>query len=152
MSGGGSIPFEALRYGLTVHANELNPVASVILKATLDYPARFGRSLVDEIRKYGSMWCDNVRQRLQRFYPLASPDERIFAYLWARTVACPVTGKPVPLSPNWWLQKRADPIALRLVADPNADQCRFEIASGRAACSTAKPDSGTVRQGTGLSP
>jgi adenine-specific DNA methylase len=36
MSGGGSIPFEALRYGLTVHANELNSVASVILKATLD--------------------------------------------------------------------------------------------------------------------
>ncbi|HKM54152.1 MAG TPA: DUF1156 domain-containing protein, partial [Isosphaeraceae bacterium] len=29
MSGGGSIPFEALRYGLTVHANELNPVASL---------------------------------------------------------------------------------------------------------------------------
>ena len=25
MAGGGSIPFEALRYGLTVHANELNP-------------------------------------------------------------------------------------------------------------------------------
>src|SRR5262245_59573891 len=25
MSGGGSIPFEALRYGLSVHANELNP-------------------------------------------------------------------------------------------------------------------------------
>jgi adenine-specific DNA methylase len=51
MSGGGSIPFEALRYGLTVHANELNPVASVILKATLDYPARFGSSLVADIRR-----------------------------------------------------------------------------------------------------
>ena len=49
MSGGGSIPFEALRDGLTVHANELNPVASVILKATLDYPARFGSSLVEDI-------------------------------------------------------------------------------------------------------
>jgi adenine-specific DNA methylase len=57
MAGGGSIPFEALRYGLTVHANELNPVASVILKATLDYPARFGPSLVADIRKYGDLWA-----------------------------------------------------------------------------------------------
>jgi putative DNA methylase len=44
MSGGGSIPFEALRYGLTVHANELNPVESIILKASLDFPARYGAS------------------------------------------------------------------------------------------------------------
>jgi putative DNA methylase len=41
-AGGGSIPFEALRYGFTTIANDLNPVAAVILKATLDYPARFG--------------------------------------------------------------------------------------------------------------
>jgi len=37
-AGGGSIPFEALRYGFTTIANDLNPVAAVILKATLDYP------------------------------------------------------------------------------------------------------------------
>jgi adenine-specific DNA methylase len=58
MAGGGSNPFEALRFGLTVHANELNPVASVILKATLDYPARFGPSLADDIRKCGRIWSD----------------------------------------------------------------------------------------------
>ena len=49
MAGGGSIPFEGLRYGLTVHANELNPVAAVILKATLDYPARYGEGLAEKI-------------------------------------------------------------------------------------------------------
>ena len=36
-AGGGSIPFEALRLGHDVVANELNPVATVILHATLDY-------------------------------------------------------------------------------------------------------------------
>jgi adenine-specific DNA methylase len=41
-AGGGSIPFEARRYGFATVANELNPVAAVILEATLDYPARFG--------------------------------------------------------------------------------------------------------------
>jgi putative DNA methylase len=44
-AGGGSIPFEALRLGHKVIANELNPVATTILYATLDFPARFGPSL-----------------------------------------------------------------------------------------------------------
>jgi adenine-specific DNA methylase len=152
MAGGGSIPFEALRYGLTVHANELNPVASVILKATLDYPARFGPDLAADIRKYGEMWCERVRERLEPFYPLADERENIFAYLWARTVACPVTGKPVPLSPNWWLKKGSEPMAARLIADPKSDRCRFEIVRGKAACEKAKPDQGTVKRGTGVSP
>ncbi|MGA7498819.1 MAG: hypothetical protein WBX00_18985 [Isosphaeraceae bacterium] len=152
MSGGGSIPFEALRYGLRVHANELNSVASVILKATLDYPARYGSSLVEDIRKYGRLWCERVRERLERFYPLANPDENIFCYLWARTVACPETGKPVPLSPNWWLRKGSDPIAVRVIADSKESRCLFEIVRGTTACKKANPDKGTVKRGTGISP
>src|SRR5208337_2355336 len=140
------------RYGLTVHANELNPVASVILKATLDYPARFGTSLVEDIRKYGRIWCERLRERLEPYFPLATPDENIFTYLWARTVACPETGKPVPLSPNWWLRKGSDPIAVRVVADPAEERCRFEIVHGGMSCKKADPDRGTVKRGTGLSP
>ncbi len=152
MSGGGSIPFEALRYGLTVHANELNPVASVILKATLDFPARFGPSLVENIRKYGKIWAERVRERLEPYFPLAKSDENIFCYLWARTVACPETGKQVPLSPNWWLRKGTAPMAVNVIADPKSDRCRFEIVRGAAACKKVIPDRGTVKRGTGLSP
>src|SRR5690606_26493584 len=43
-AGGGSIPFEALRLGHRVVANDLNPVAAVILHATLDFPLRFGKA------------------------------------------------------------------------------------------------------------
>jgi len=152
MSGGGSIPFEAMRYGLTVYANELNPVASVILKATLEYPARFGSSLTNDIRRYGRIWCDKIRQRLEPFYPLSESQENIFAYLWARTVPCPATGKPVPLSPNWWLKKGSDAIAVRVIAEAKAPRCRFEIVKGRNACAKLKPDQGTVRRGTAVSP
>jgi len=152
MSGGGSIPFEALRFGLTVHANELNPVASIILKATLDYPARFGPDLAKDIRKYGDIWCEKVRERLEPFYSLACPEENIFCYVWARTVSCPTTGKPVPLSPNWWLRKGSDPIAVKVIADPEADRCRFQIVTSKTACKAAKPDHGTIKRGTGLSP
>ena len=149
MSGGGSIPFEALRYGFTVLANELNPVASVILKATLDYPARFGSTLADDIRRWGDVWAKRVKERLADFFP-RQPGENIFAHLWARTVACPTTGKPVPLSPNWWLSKKKTPVAVRLLTDPAWDEPRFEIV--RSDAIDFDSDEGTVKRGVGRSP
>jgi len=152
MSGGGSIPFEALRYGLTVHANELNPVASVILKATLDYPARFGAALVEDIKNFGKIWTQKVQTRLRPFFSELEDDAIGACYLWARTVACPETGKPVPLSPNWWIRKGGDPVAMRVIADPKEARCRFGIVRGTSACKKENPDKGTVKRGTGISP
>ena len=149
-AGGGSIPFEALRYGFTTLANDLNPVASVILKATLDYPARFGPTLAEDIRKWGDEWARRVKARLDPYFP-KQPGESIFAYLWARTIACPVTGKPVPLSPNWWLRKGSDPVAVRLIAEEGMDEPRFEIVEGRK-IKDVKPDVGTITRGVGRSP
>ena len=37
-AGGGSIPFEAQRLGFAPIANDLNPVATLILKATVEWP------------------------------------------------------------------------------------------------------------------
>ena len=149
-AGGGSIPFEALRYGFTTIANDLNPVAAVILKATLDYPARFGPELADDIRKWGDIWAARVKEKLAPYFP-KQPGESIFAYLWARTVACPTTGKPVPLSPNWWLKGGEDPVAVRLIAEPDMAEPRFEIVTG-AAARAARPDEGTLTRGFGRSP
>ena len=67
MSGGGSIPSEALRYELSVSSNELNPVASIILKGTLEYPAKLGPVLAEDIRKYGRTWCEKVRDRMDSY-------------------------------------------------------------------------------------
>lgn len=148
-AGGGSIPFEALRYGFTTYANELNPVASVILKATLDYPARFGESLAQDIRYWGDIWAKRVEEKLAPYFPKGD-GENIFAYLWARTVACPTTGKPVPLSPNWWLSRDKGGIAAQLVTDPAWDAPRFAIKAADEI--DFDPDKGTVSRGTGLSP
>ena len=41
-AGGGSYPLEALRLGCEAYANDYNPVAVLILKATLEYPQKFG--------------------------------------------------------------------------------------------------------------
>ncbi|MCE9554578.1 MAG: DUF1156 domain-containing protein [Planctomycetes bacterium] len=152
MSGGGSIPFEALRYGLSVNANELNPVASVILRASLTYPAKFGNELVAEIKRYGALWRNATRKRLERFFPLLTDRENIFAYVWARTVACPITGHAVPLSLSWWVRKGSDPVAVQLVPQVATGRCRFKIVRGRDACAKAKPDAGTIKRGVAISP
>lgn len=40
-SGGGAIPFEAMRLGCEVWASDINPVAWFVLKCTLEYPQKF---------------------------------------------------------------------------------------------------------------
>jgi putative DNA methylase len=149
-AGGGSIPFEALRYGFTTIANELNPVAATILKATLDYPARFGPSLAEDIKKWGNRWAVIVEERLSPYFPKKS-NENIFAYLWARTVACPTTGKPVPLSPNWWLSKGSKPVAVEVQTEEWMDEPRFRIVTGEQ-INEIDPDQGTIKRGVGKSP
>lgn len=41
-AGGGAIPLEGLRLGCEVKASDLNPVAFLILKGTLEYPQKYG--------------------------------------------------------------------------------------------------------------
>jgi putative DNA methylase len=150
-AGGGSIPFESLRYGFTTIANELNPVASTILKATLDYPARFGATLTEDIKKWGKRWYELVKPKLKPYFTPLPPNAEGAAYLWARSVACPTTGKPVPLSPNWWLSKGDKSVAVELIAEEWMDEPQFRILSGDQ-LRGIDPDDGTVSRGVGRSP
>jgi adenine-specific DNA methylase len=154
-AGGGSIPFEALRYGFSTVANELNPVASVILKATLEYPFKFGEGMEDDVRRYGDLLSSIVQRILKPFFADQSekyPDSIGSAFLWARTINCPYTGKPIPLSPNWWLVQGSKPIAVEPVFSAGEKQAHFRIVEGKKACDVIEPDRGTVSRGTGVSP
>lgn len=152
-AGGGSIAFEALRLGLQVYANDLNPVAAVILKATLEYPARFGEQLAEEIEAWGQRWSQRVQKELEPFFPVPE-GERVLAYVWARTIQCPDCGLVIPLSPNWWLDRTKDPrIAARLVVpqDPSLNRCTFEIVQIRRT-NDYDPSEGTWRSGDARCP
>lgn len=47
-AGGGAIPLEALRLGCEVEASDLNPVAVLILKGTVEHPQKYGRPLAEQ--------------------------------------------------------------------------------------------------------
>jgi putative DNA methylase len=106
-AGGGSIPFEAVRYGLNVLASDLNPVAVVTMKAAMEYPLKFGPDLQHEIDKWVKWVGDEAEKRLAEFFP-SQEGETVQNYLWAHTVVCPSCESVVPLSPNWWLYKRPE--------------------------------------------
>ena len=142
-SGGGSIPFEALRLGHTVIANELNPVASVILHATLEYPARFGESLVTDISHWGNKLLEHVAAAMADVTPFSPlpdgekqhlhehcrrcpsiipqfdvPEYDQTGILYCRQVTCPHCGGEAPLLNTCWLSKDASqPWGVRVVTD-----------------------------------
>lgn len=153
-SGGGSIPYTALRYGLPTWANDLNPVAVGVLDATLRASSVYGEELIPDIEKWGGVLVERLRERMEPFFPLDDSSERVTAYIFANTVACPRTGGPVPLSPNWWLDKSDGGTAVRLEAvtgdDGVSKRLQFHIETGPDF--TFDPDDGTVARGSATSP
>jgi putative DNA methylase len=125
--GGGSIPLEAQRLGLTAYASDLNPVAVLITKALIEIPPRFAgrppvhpddgsskalgswtgaRGLAEDVRYYGKWMRDEAERRIGHLYPKVklppehgSGEATVIAWIWARTVKSPnpAWDGPMPL-------------------------------------------------------
>ena len=163
-AGGGSIPFEAGRLGLRTIANELNPVAALILRATCQWPQQFGYELVSEYQTVSRRFLERVRELIEinEVYPpepAADPvmsNENLRAgtvrlhkyaqtYLWSRTVPCPDCRNRIPLSPNWRLDSGG--IGIRLLPDTQRGMCDFALVD-----TAAQQSRETVARGKALCP
>lgn len=102
-AGGGSIPFETLRLGLSTIANDLNPVAALVQKATYEFPLNHGAKLLEEFGRLSQRFVQLAKPRFQGIFPPEPEDIQVLGYLWARTIRCPHCEGVVPLSPNWRL-------------------------------------------------
>ncbi|HOQ47749.1 MAG TPA: DUF1156 domain-containing protein [Bryobacteraceae bacterium] len=143
-AGGGSIPFEAVRVGAKCTANDLNPVAALLLHATVRLPALHGWALHQRYRELCSTFQQKARAQFEGLFPPESPDVKtVDGYLWARTVTCPYCEGLVPLSPNWRLD--GEGAGVRLVAE--GKRIRFEIVH-----KASEHSPGTVKDGTGKCP
>lgn len=152
-AGGGTIPLEAQRLGLEVHASDLNPVAVLINKALVEIPPKFSGNipvfpnsanqrnewpkatgLGEDVRRYGGWIRDHLESRVGHLYPKATLEDgskgSVIAWIWARTVKCPnpACGMRMPLVRSWWLGKkpgRASCVVPKLV-DSNGPGRRLE--------------------------
>jgi adenine-specific DNA methylase len=168
-TGGGSIPLEALRLGCEAYASDLNPVAVLIEKATLEFPQKFGKlekrkeytptgeielpvnPLLGDVKRWGDWVLEEARREIGHFYP-ADPDGSIpVGYIWARTVKCqnPTCGAEIPLMRQTWLAKKEKKrVALRIV--PRCTIVEFEIAEGDEI--DFDPEEGTVTRAKVICP
>jgi putative DNA methylase len=153
-AGGGAIPIEAARLGCDATAVELNPVAHLVERCTLDYPQRFGPDLADDIREYGRRWVDRTWERVGDLYPRVRelqgeqqclgddpaadrPTGRPIAYLWTRTVPCPNTAgglHEIPLVRQTWLaKKKGRYVALKPIVDRAARSVSWRVVEADSA-------------------
>lgn len=131
-AGGGAIPFEAARYGCATIANELNPVATAVLQGTVSLPAALGPSFAKVIADWGAKWSDRVAERLTQFFPRKPDEKSVIAYIWAHAVPCPTTGRPTPLSPDFWIarDKGDRRVAIALEVDRESGTADLSVVEG----------------------
>lgn len=176
-AGGGSIPFEALRLGHHVIANDLNPVATVIQYATLDYPRKYGKSLTKDITRWGNELVAFVSERMAPFTPFSDlpvdqlqevnallrehpeeipyftgPEHDQTGLIYCRQVTCPHCGGHVPLLNNFWLSKGDDvkwavKLIIRSKAEVEIQPYKFSGSINKH--TAAELDAGTISSGRG---
>jgi len=170
-AGGGAIPLEALRLGCETYASDLNPVAVLIEKATLEYPQKYGRPvkvradnlegeveinpLLEDVRRWGEWVLEEARKELAQFYP-PDPDGSVpVGYLWARTVRCQNPGceAEIPLMRQTWLAKKDNKkVALRMLVNRKRKPpaVEFQVVEGREI--DFDPSEGTVSRANVVCP
>jgi len=101
-AGFGSIPLEAMRLGLKATAVELLSTAYVFLKAVLEYPAKYGKRLVEDVERWGKWVTERLREDplIRQLY-----DEDVAVYIGSWEVKCPNCERWTPLVGNWWLAR-----------------------------------------------
>ncbi|MCT0230966.1 DUF1156 domain-containing protein [Synechococcus sp. CS-1324] len=150
-AGGGAIPLEAFRLGCKTFANDINPVSVLIQKATYEWPAKYGHSLLSEFRRLSDRFLELAEREFQKIYPKEEPDTQVLGYLWARTINCPYCSGKVPLSPNWKLAPDGTGVQVipHLCGGPGdkGRHCGFRIVG-----STGEQSAPTVKSGNATCP
>jgi len=168
-AGGGAIPLEALRLGCETYASDLNPVAVLIEKATLEYPQKYGRGkrkikdslghvheeeynpLLEDVKKWGDWVLEEAKKEIGKFYPPDKDGAVPVGYIWARTVKCknPSCRAEIPLVRQTWLAKKDNKkVAYKIMPDGN--KVDFEIREGRKI--DFDPETGTVSRAKVICP
>ncbi len=156
-AGGGAIPLEAGRLGCRAIANDYNPVAHLILRATCEFPQKYGRPgtrmaiaeefgllvkrdipvpnvLVHDFEYWANWVLGRVRQKIEHLYPAGKDGRPVLAYLWARTTPCsnPSCQGQIPLLRSLAVRSKAPKVALTLDVDRQQKRISFCIAKGDA--------------------
>jgi adenine-specific DNA methylase len=166
-AGGGAIPLEAGRLGCHAIANDYNPVAHLVLRATCESPQKYGKPgkrtvlmeefgknverevqvpnvLVHDFERWANWVLERAREKSEHLYPAGKDGRPILAYLWARTAPCsnPSCQGEIPLLRSLVVCSKGSKTALTM----NVDKARKEVSFGTAKGKAIKRTEGTKGQ------
>jgi adenine-specific DNA methylase len=137
-----------VRLGLSVIANDLNPVAAFLLKATIELPLKHGVPLAKRYRDLVAQFIERATPLFGELFPTEPTTSiSVDGYLWARTIRCPYCGGIIPLSPNWRVSYTGAGVRLIPDCSDGERRIRFEVVEQESERSP-----GTVKDGDGLCP
>lgn len=156
-AGGGAIPLEAGRLGCQPIGNDYNPVSYLILRATCEFPQKYGKPgrrkvavedfgkkvaheievpnvLVHDIEKWGNWILERARNEIGHLYPPGKDGRPVVSYIWARTAPCsnPSCQGEIPLLRSLLVcNKKEKKVALTMDVDKLRKNITFGITSGK---------------------
>ena len=155
-AGGGAIPLEAGRLGCQAIANDYNPVAYLILRATCEFPQKYGKPgtrrvveeefgkkverevevpnvLVHDVEYWAHKVLEQAREKIGHLYPPGKDGMPVVGYIWARTAPCsnPQCRAEIPLLRSFLLcNKDKKKVALEMTV--RGKKTEFGIVKGKA--------------------
>lgn len=163
-SGGGAIPLEAGRLGGNAVANDYNPVAYLVLRATCEYPQKYGKPgmrpatyvskptsglfgpdtevevdnvLAVDVEYWAKQILQQAKAKLGHLYPPGADKKPVVGYLWCRTAPCsnPSCKIAIPLRTNFWVCKKPTK-KVALTMKVVGREVTFDIAIGKQITTT----------------
>ncbi|MBC6407236.1 MAG: DUF1156 domain-containing protein [Rhodobacteraceae bacterium] len=174
-SGGATIPLEAQRLGLPAHGSDLNPVAVLVGKATIEFPPRFQRTapqpaqskenplyhrgLIEDIRYCAGQINKRAWEKIGHLYPKVplpagkGGEGTVIAWFWERTIPSPnprAQGAHVPLIRTYYLcnKPKKDKVWREPYVSP-AGKIAFAIRHGTPTPDEAKTIAAGTKRGRG---
>ena len=106
--GSGALPFAAAWLGCESHSMDYNPVAVFIQKCALEYPAKYGKKLIDDVKDAADAIQREIQEAVGEFYPDRTMDDGLtydlYGYRRCRTIPC-VCGATIPLVKSYVLSE-----------------------------------------------
>lgn len=138
-AGGGAIPLESLRLNCETFANDYNPVSTLILKCTIEYPQKFNSKtpkneqlleespnlLLEEFDKWQKWVLEQSKKEIEQFFYEDEKTSKVGSY-WAHVIPCqnPSCKFKIPLLKQFWLDKKRN---VSLVPTIKDDEIEFRI-------------------------
>jgi adenine-specific DNA methylase len=123
-AGGGSIPFEAARMGLSVYASDLNPISGLLTWAGLNILSLTDQE-IQSLKGFQEKVFDAVAEQIEQ-WGIEKNEKGWMAkyFLYCLETTCPHCLTKVPLAPSWIISKKMNTVALLRY---NSSQNNFDI-------------------------